>query len=220
MKIFEVKEFFGYIGIAMFAFEGNGVVINLRAEARDKVRYPTILNLAIFVIIVWYMILATLAYATFKGDAGSYDYVTSNLPLNAFTIPINILFCINALTSYPLQILCAFEIIEDLPFFQKSSDSNLIHSIKLYTERIIIILVVTVSAIFIPKFVTFLNISGSVGASALGFILPPLYYIKSKGGMGNLEKPSLALNIFMILFGVFGGIYSLYTSIKDIVNGK
>ena len=102
MKIFEIKDFFGYIGIAMFAFEGNGVVINLRAEARDKARYPAILRLAILAIIVWYMILATLAYATFKDKAGLYDYVTSNLPLNAFTIPINILFCLNALTSYPL----------------------------------------------------------------------------------------------------------------------
>jgi len=36
MKLFNVKAFFGYIGIAMFAFEGNAVVINLRAEARNK----------------------------------------------------------------------------------------------------------------------------------------------------------------------------------------
>ena len=27
---FDIKQVFGYIGIAMFAFEGNGVVVNLR----------------------------------------------------------------------------------------------------------------------------------------------------------------------------------------------
>ena len=33
--IFDVSNFFGYIGIAMFVFEGNGVVINLNAVARN-----------------------------------------------------------------------------------------------------------------------------------------------------------------------------------------
>lgn len=33
---FDVKQTFGFIGIAMFAFEGNGVVINLKAAAKNK----------------------------------------------------------------------------------------------------------------------------------------------------------------------------------------
>lgn len=119
MRVFDLSQFFGYVGIAMFAFEGNGVVINLKAEARNKSRYPALLRAAIVTIIVWYMAQALVAYATYKAEAGLVDYITQNLPITKFTIAINILFCLNALTSYPLQILCAFEIIEDLPFFKK-----------------------------------------------------------------------------------------------------
>jgi len=90
---------------------------------------------------------------------------------------------VNALTSYPVQILCAFEIIEDLHFFKDPSDSEKTHMIKVYAERVIVILVVTLAAIVIPRFVDFLNISGSLGAAALGFILPPIYYIKCMGGL-------------------------------------
>jgi hypothetical protein len=53
-----------------------------------------------------------------------------------------------------------------------------VHNIKVITERVLIILVVTLAAIIIPRFVDFLNISGSIGAASLGFILPPLYYFK------------------------------------------
>jgi amino acid permease len=101
----------------MFSFEGNGVVINLKAEARDKKRYPSLLKAAMITIIIWYMILASMSYLTFKGTAK--DYVTSNLDISGFTILIDVLFCINAITSYPLQILCAFEIIEDFAFFKQ-----------------------------------------------------------------------------------------------------
>jgi hypothetical protein len=50
----------------MFSFEGNGIVINLRAAARDKRKFPNLLRVALLTIIIWYMILGSLAYATYK----------------------------------------------------------------------------------------------------------------------------------------------------------
>jgi amino acid permease len=66
IKIFDVSQFFGYIGIAMFSFEGNGIVINLKAAARNKRKFPGLLKAALLTIIIWYMILGTLSYATYK----------------------------------------------------------------------------------------------------------------------------------------------------------
>ena len=74
------------------------------------------------------------------------------------------------------------------------------------------------AAIFIPKFVDFLNISGSLGAASLGFILPPLYYFKANNGIRNLPKHIAVLNVFLICFGTFGAIFSLVTSIKNLIN--
>jgi hypothetical protein len=50
----------------MFVFEGNGVVINLRAVASNKDRYPRILCYAIITIMAWYMTLSLLSYSTFS----------------------------------------------------------------------------------------------------------------------------------------------------------
>ncbi len=60
----------------MFSFEGNGIVINLKAEAKDKSSYPNLLRMAIATIIIWYMILATVSYATYKEKTGLFDYIT------------------------------------------------------------------------------------------------------------------------------------------------
>lgn len=106
LKLFNIVGVFANIGIAVFCFEGNGIVINLKAEARNQSRYYLILKLAILTVISWYMLLATISYITFRNSTA--EYVTSNLELNPFTIIINILFCLNALTSYPVQILCCF----------------------------------------------------------------------------------------------------------------
>jgi len=74
------------------------------------------------------------------------------------------------------------------------------------------------AAIIIPKFLDFLNISGSLGAASLGFILPPLYYFKALGGLSNIKWYLIIFNLFLIFFGTFGGIYSIYTSIYNILH--
>jgi len=102
-------------------------------------------------------------------------------------------------------------------FFQDPRDSNLKRSIKIYTERVIIVVLIAIVSVIIPNFVDFLNLSGSIGSSILGFILPPIYYIQLYGRR-NLSVFKLSLCIFIIAFGVFGGLWSTYTSIKDLIH--
>ncbi len=142
------------------------------------------------------------------------------MPLTAFSIVINVCFCVTAITSYPLQILCAFQIIETLPFFNNNQDTAITKTVKMYTERVLVVLIVTIVAILIPSFVDFLNIAGSLGAAALGFILPQVYYIASKNGIRGLSKPELYFNLFLIAFGFFGAVFSLYNSISNLINGE
>lgn len=98
------------------------------------------------------------------------------------------------------------------------SDSKFIKNLKIYSERIAIIVVITIVAIVVPRFVDFLNISGSLGSSALGFVFPPLYYFQCYG-INNISTPIICFNVFIILLGVGGGSYSIYNSIYNLVNG-
>jgi amino acid permease len=159
----------------MFVYEGNGVILNLRAEAKNPKAYPRLLSLAVLVLVIIYMILGTMGYLCYRTDIDTY--INMQLPINAFSIIITALLCVNAFSSYPVQILCTFEIIEELSFFKNDHDSRTVKNIKMYSERIIIIILVTVVSSLIPNFLDFLNLAGSLGSSVLAFILPPIYYL-------------------------------------------
>ena len=76
---------------------------------------------------------------------------------------------------------------------------------------------VTIAAIVIPRFVDFLNISGSLSASILAFIFPPIYYIQAKG-IRNLPIHIVMFNIALVLFGIFGAIFSIVNSIEKFLD--
>ena len=88
---------------------------------------------------------------------------------------------------------------------------------KIYIERTLVIVLVTVVSTYIPNFVTVLNLSGSIGSSMVAFIMPPIYYIQFFG-VKKLGKLVVALNICICIFGISGGIYSIYISILAFIN--
>lgn len=110
----------GHIGVAMFVFEGNAVIMNVRAETKDINRYPYILNGAILFTVVLFMSFASLCYLTYR-DLTLPIFTMSLLPITPFTIFIRMCTCFNALCSYPVQILAAFEIYENHSFFHNGS---------------------------------------------------------------------------------------------------
>lgn len=69
----------------------------------------------------------------------------------------------------------------------------------------------------IPNFTDFLNIAGSVGSAMIAFVLPPLLYMKEY--KNELRTVDVVLNWCIIVFGVVGGLYSVYFSIDQIING-
>ena len=68
LKIFDPLEFFGNIGVAMYVFEGNAVVINVRSEAKDPKKYSRILTSAIITVLTVFMVFSYFAYFTYRDE--------------------------------------------------------------------------------------------------------------------------------------------------------
>jgi len=89
-----------FFGIAVFDFEGNGLIINLHASMKEPERFNFVL---IFVLSIFVSILCSfsaLAYWSY-GDKLE-DMVTLNLPHDNLTSMIQIFYCFGLLGSYPL----------------------------------------------------------------------------------------------------------------------
>ena len=60
--------FFGNIGVAIFVFEGNAVVINVHSEAKNPDKFNKILASAITTIMSLFMVFATFAYYVYRDE--------------------------------------------------------------------------------------------------------------------------------------------------------
>jgi amino acid permease len=95
----------------MFVFEGNAVVINVRAETINQHKFPKILTTAVVSVVALFMVFAMIAYSTYKAESNPI-FVLNLQPINGFVTTIYLLVCINCFISYPIQILAAFDIAE------------------------------------------------------------------------------------------------------------
>ena len=65
LKVFDFEGFLGNIGVAMFVFEGNAVILNIRAETKEQEQFPKILVLALDSAIVLFSNFSLICYVTF-----------------------------------------------------------------------------------------------------------------------------------------------------------
>ena len=101
LDTFNFVQTLGHIGVAMFVFEGNAVVINVRSECRQPEKYPKIMTFAIATTLTIFMIFAMVAYATFKAECNPI-FTLNLVPVNGFVTTIIVFVCINAFISYPV----------------------------------------------------------------------------------------------------------------------
>lgn len=100
LRYFDFPGMIGHIGVAMFLFEGNAVIMNVRAEAKEKEKYPSILILSILSTITLFLTFASVCYITYRDTTN--DIFVLTLKLNGLTIFIRACTCFNCLCSYPV----------------------------------------------------------------------------------------------------------------------
>lgn len=205
----------GRIGLAMYLFDGTAIVINVRSEAgRNKEKYPAILMKAITFDLTLFIGFAIICYSVYREDTLPI-FTMSLVPINSMVIFIFACICINALTSYPVQILAAFAIIEK--FTLSPSDSFGIGIIKRVTLRALIIIMTTLLCMMVRTFTDFINIAGALGSVTVAFILPQIFYFKAFGNQLTTAQKVGCISI--AVFGVCGGSYSIYYSIQKLASG-
>lgn len=101
----------------MYLFDGTAIILNVRAEAREKkYEYPRILRNAVIFTLSLFVTFSTICYYVYR-EKSEPIFVMSLVPINTLVFVILGCVCTNALTSYPVQMLAAFMIIEKFEIF-------------------------------------------------------------------------------------------------------
>ncbi|XP_044469262.1 amino acid transporter AVT3B-like [Mangifera indica] len=207
LKAFGDFSVFAYgIGVAVYAFEGIGMIMPLESETRNKARFGKILGLCMAFISLLYGAFGALGYFAFGED--TKDIITTNLGAGLVSTLVQLGLCINLFFTFPLMMNPVYEVFE-----RRFCDYRYCMWL-----RWLLVLVVSLVGLLVPNFADFLSLVGSSVCCVLGFVLPALFHwvvFKEELGWGGK-----ALDAAIVGFGVMIGISGTYSSLMEIFASK
>ncbi|KAH3681719.1 hypothetical protein WICPIJ_007321 [Wickerhamomyces pijperi] len=198
-----------FIGTAIFAFEGIGLIIPIQNSMQHPEKFPLVLALVIMTISVLMLLIATTGYLAYGADIQTV--ILLNLPQsNIFVQLIQCFYSCAILLSIPLQIFPAIGIVEKgIPFLQSSGKRDLKAKwAKNFFRSLFVIMCIMISwygAANLDKFVSFV---GCFACIPLVYMYPPMFHLKTNPG-------SKGFDYLLLLLGFICMIYTSYQIIFE-----
>ncbi|MCD7448694.1 Amino acid transporter avt3c [Datura stramonium] len=198
--------FFYGLGVAVYAFEGIGMVLPLESETRDKDKFGKILGLAMAFISLLFGAFGVLGYFAFGEE--TKDIITTNLGQGLLSTFIQLGLSINLFFTFPLMMNPVYEVME-----RRFCEGR--YCVWL---RWLVVLAVTFVALAVPNFADFLSLVGSSVCIVLGFVLPSLFHLIVF--KDELRWHGLASDAALIVIGTVFAVYGTSSSLMEILAKK
>lgn len=215
--LFNQKEFSVFIGIAIFAFEGIGLIIPIQNSMIYPNHFPKVLFQVIITISILMIGVGTLGYVTYGKDIETV--ILLNLPQDSvFVMLIQLFYSLAILLSTPIQIFPAVRLIE-LKFFNRTGK----HSLKIKWLKNLFRTGFVLATAFIAlvggknldRFVSFV---GCFACIPLVYMYPPMLHLKSCCNYDNSMAPAeirrryllTMMNYFLLVIGGAALVYTTY----------
>jgi len=201
-------------GVAIYAYEGVGILFEIRASMEKPGRFGRLLSWIMISLVVIYTVFPSISYLAFGEDTP--DIILLSLPKSSSYLIVKSLYALSVVLVYPLQMAPSFKIIEEIDFLkerlysQNGKDINppLKYSIRLLLQAIMIVIAITTKS-----FQLFLNLIGSCFFTYLGFVLPVIMY--KKAFEGKIPRWKKIVNWTAGVIGVVLGSIGIVLSIIE-----
>lgn len=192
-----------YLGVAIYCYEGAGLILSLEASVAKEVRssFRRIFMLALTSCTLLYCAFGVSGYLSFGPETQSI--ITLNLPAGVFPFVVKGCLCFSLYFTYPVMMFPVSKILERM-FCSAPDNGNYIIGTAL---RIGLVILSGLIVVVIPNFSTLMALIGSSCCTLLAFILPGIFhYVLFRD---KLTKWGMALDIFLILLGIIGTVIGL-----------
>ena len=214
---FNESEFSLFIGTAIFAFEGIGLIIPIQESMIHPNNFPRVLGQVILTIAVIMIMVGSLGYLTF-GDKIK-TVVLLNLPQDSpMVIITQLLYSLAILLSTPLQLFPAIRLLESKMIFGSGKSSPSVKWLKNLFRTLFVVFIAYIAFIGGQNLDKFVSFVGCFACIPLVYMYPPILHLKSccKIHSGLLEKEqnnrfwlSLA-NYVLLVIGAISFVYTTY----------
>lgn len=191
------------IGVAIYAFEGFGLVLPLESSMKDRRKFGAVLGFAMAAITVLYMAFGLLGYLAF--GEGTQDIITLNLGQNWQTMAVKLGLCLGLFFTFPVMMHPVHEVME----------RRLVRGRRMMILRTTIVLGTVWCAVAVPRFGDFLSLIGNSVCCILAFVLPAAFHLKAH--RGELCLYIRGLDYLLLAFGLVFGVWGTISALKDII---
>ncbi|XP_034679837.1 amino acid transporter AVT3B-like [Vitis riparia] len=190
--------FFYGVGVAVYAFEGIGMVLPLESEAKDKDKFGKVLALSMAFISVMYGGFGAFGYFAFGEE--TKDIITTNLGQGSLSIMVQLGLCVNLFFTFPLMMNPVYEVME-----RRFRDG----AYYLWLRWVAVLGVILVGG-------DFLSLVGSSVCCVLAFVLPYLFHLIVF--KDQLSRKGMALDVVILVLGLVFGVSGTWSSLLEIVS--
>ncbi|EMG49528.1 AVT4 Vacuolar amino acid transporter 4 [Candida maltosa Xu316] len=218
--VFNESSFSLFIGTAIFAFEGIGLIIPIQESMIYPNNFPKVLGQVIFSIAVIMIIVGSLGYLTFGERVQTV--ILLNLPQDSpMVIITQLLYSLAILLSTPLQLFPAIRLLESKLIFGSGKSSPSVKWLKNIFRTSFVVFTAYIAYIGGQNLDKFVSFVGCFACIPLVYMYPPILHLKScckiHNGLSEKEKRSRYwLGILDYILFVIGGVAFIYTTYQII----
>lgn len=210
VQMFNSNSWSLFIGVAIFAFEGIGLIVPIQQSMRHPENFPRVLAGVILVCTCLFIGVGSLGYLTYGDKINTV--IIMNLPQDSYPVMlIQLVYAMAIMLSIPLQLLPAIKLTED-KFFknrQPGSVSSTTKWIKNISRGLITIGLCCLAYLGSSNLDLFVSFVGCVACIPLVYMYPPMLHamaLKDDQSKEWLRKIDWAL----VIFGGFATVYTTY----------
>eukprot|EP00088_Acartia_fossae_P004214 TRINITY_DN11794_c0_g1_i10.p1 TRINITY_DN11794_c0_g1~~TRINITY_DN11794_c0_g1_i10.p1 ORF type:complete len:522 (+),score=67.77 TRINITY_DN11794_c0_g1_i10:78-1643(+) len=198
-KEFSLEGFPYYFSVAIYCFEGAGMILSLEDSLADEVKssFKTYFVRTITGITTLYITFGVAGYLSY-GDE-TRDIITLNLPNGGgfnFSILVKSFLCISLFFTYPMMLFPVFSILE-----KKLQLSGVFYTTAI---RLFIVILTGIIVMEVPNFGDLMALVGASCCTLLAYIMPALCHLALF--RDELDSRSKGLDYVLVVLGVTGAI--------------
>lgn len=209
---FELETFPRFIGSTSFLFAIHIVILPIMQSMKNREKFDAVVYGSYTFITVLNGIFGALCYTIF--GAGTLQNVVHNLTGSIFLDVVKVLLCVDLMFSLPMVLAAAREVVEEAAMEGVTSwvetKKNLL--------RTFLVAMVFVICFGVPDFGDMVSLVGGFVNSLMGFILPPLIYMKLQHDDKRLTTASMIGHSTIVVFGAAALVVSTYFTINQIIH--
>ena len=205
-KEFSLEGFPYYFSVAIYCFEGAGMILSLEESMAEDIRssFKKYFMSTIIGITTLYITFGAAGYLSYGPE--TRDIITLNLPMEGgfnFAILVKSCLCVSLFFTYPIMLFPVFSILEK----KLQISSAAMQAVFL---RLVIVLLTGLIVVRVPNFGQLMALVGASCCTLLAFIMPGLMHLVLFRHDTEAGDKSRMLDYTLVLIGVVGAVIGTY----------